>query len=97
MNFEDEYRLAKEYAGEEFDTWNEMYWKLVGAYIKGYETGVKGLNKIVDGDKITRIVFFFSGNPRSFELKKPVMVSNRFTFLHQLRQITGIREVAIYE
>jgi type II restriction/modification system DNA methylase subunit YeeA len=93
----DAYRLAKEYAAEEFDPWSEMYWVVVGAYIKGYDTGVKGLEKITNGVKITRITFFFSAVPRSFELKHPVMVADRFTFLHQLRHITGIKEVSVYE
>lgn len=97
MNYEDEYRLAKEYAAEEFDTYDERYWIAVGAYIKGFEAGTKGLKKVVEGDRITRVVFFFSAVPRSFELKHPIMVANRFTFLHQLRHITGIKEVGIYE
>lgn len=96
MNY-DEYRLAKEYAAEEFDPTDERYWIAVGAYLKGVETGLKGLRKTVDGDRITRIVFFFSKETMRFDLKHPIMVANRFSFLHQLRKITGIKNVAIYE
>jgi len=37
----DEYRLAKEYAAEEFDPTDERYWIAVGAYLKGVETGLR--------------------------------------------------------
>lgn len=97
MNFDDDYLLAREYAESMFDGSDERFWVAVGAYIKGFEAGTKGLKKVVEGDRITRVVFFFSAVPRSFELKHPIMVANRFTFLHQLRHITGIREVGIYD
>lgn len=97
MNFEDDYLLAREYASELFDGSDERFWIAVGAYVKGVETGLNGLRKTVDGDKIGRIVFFLSDGTRRFDLRHPVMVADRHSFLHQLRTITGIREVGIYE
>lgn len=97
MNFEDDYLLAREYAESMFDGSDERFWVAVGAYVKGVETGLRGLQKTLDGDRITRIVFFFSKETRRFELSRPIFVSDRFGFLRQLRKITGIKEVGIYE
>jgi len=97
MSYDDEYLLAREYASTMFDGSDERFWIAVGAYIKGVETGIKGLNKAVDGERITRVVFFFSSGKRCFDLNHPIMVADRFTFLHQIRTITGIKNVGIYE
>ena len=97
MNFEDDYLLAREYASGLFDPQDERFWVAVGAYVKGVETGLRGLQKTLDGDRITRIVFFFSKEVRSFELSSPILVYDRLGFLRQLRNITGIKEVGIYD
>ena len=97
MNFEDDYLLAREYAESMFDGSDERFWIAVGAYVKGVETGLKGLRKAIDGVTINRICFFFSDGQREFILSNPIKVADRLMFLHQLRHITGIREVAIYE
>ena len=97
MDFDDEYLLAREYASGLFDPQDESFWVAVGAYVKGVETGLRGLQKTLDGDRITRIVFFFSKEARRFELSSPIFVSDRLGFLRQLRDITGIKEVGIYE
>lgn len=94
MNYD--YMLAKEYASEEFEPSDERYWIVVGAYLKGFESGAKGLLKVIDGDRITRVVFFFSSETRTFELAHPIMV-DRHVFLYQLRKITGLKNIAIYE
>ncbi len=97
MNFEDDYLLAREYASGLFDPQDDRFWVAVGAYVTAVETGLRGLQKTLDGDRITRIVFFFSKEARTFELSIPIFVSDRLGFLRQLRDITGIKEVGIYE
>ena len=97
MNFEDDYLLAREYAESMFDGSDERFWVAVGAYVKGVETGLKGLRKAIDGVTINRICFFLSDGKREFILSNPIKVADRLCFLGQLRKITGIREVGIYE
>ena len=64
MNYD--YMLAKEYASEEFEPSDERYWIVVGAYLKGFESGAKGLLKVIDGDRITRVVFFLLFRNKNF-------------------------------
>lgn len=98
MKSGDSYLLARAYAGEQFDGSDERFWIAVGAFIKGVEVGEMGVDVAVDGKRINRICFFFSGDDeREFTLKTPIMVVDRFAFLHQLRNLTGIKEVGIYE
>lgn len=93
----DYYRLAKEYALEEYEPHQEEYWKLVGAFIKGCDVGKKGLKVVEEGKLINRIVFFFSNETKRFELEHPIWVVDRHAFVRELKRLTGLKDIGVYD
>lgn len=93
----DYYRLAKDYALEEYEPHQKEYWRLVGAFIKGCDVAEKGLEVVEQGKLISRVVFFFSNETIRFELEHPIWVLDRHCFLRELKRLTGIKNIGVYD
>lgn len=91
------YGLAVDFALNEYEHHEDGHSHMVGAFLKGYELAKKGIDVVEKGTLINRVVFFFSSETRRFYLENPIWVSNRRAFTRELRRLTKIQNIGIYD
>lgn len=87
------YKLAREFAAEEYSKKDPEFWITVTAFMKGFEEANK--EKPFEFE-VKGMRFYFGTRKVEVTLKNPVKVANRKRFTNELKKITKAKIIVLW-
>lgn len=90
----DAYKIAREYAAEQFIPSQPEFWIYISAFLDGYKAATvdsRSFEKVITG-----IRFYFTEKKIEVPLEHPIKIESEKNFILELKKITNAKAVNVW-